>query len=143
MLTAGKFRGVVVDAECGQSKKGAPQVVVEFQLETGDHIRWYGGLVDKGRKHALKAFEALGFHGPLSAVKQLVGREADLVLEEEEWEGKKRVKVRWVNKAGGPLVSAPLPPAVQQDLDADLWGASLPGQTDGQPPHIDDDDVPF
>lgn len=113
---AGTWIGKVVDYGVTETKDGAPAVFVSFDVDMKDdgvnNMTWRGSLKEgKGREITLKALLALGFRG--RDVSELidgpdsnmidVGREAKLVCENEEYEGKTYCKIKWVNSmTGGP-----------------------------------------
>lgn len=103
-------------AEIGSKK--TPALIVTFEDERGARIQWSGWLSEKAINGTFDVLEtALGWDAAadnhqITALHadqpKLAGREATIVVEEEEYEGTVRLKVRWVNPRGyaGPGPSA-------------------------------------
>ena len=90
-----------------------PRVETTWQIDDGER----GGetfyrslyLTDAAVEHALKSLANAGFKGDdITAVDQIVGNKALLVLDEDTWEGKTRTVIKWINKLGGgtPMTGA-------------------------------------
>ena len=84
------------------SKNGKDQVVVLFAYvgEDGEEhmIRWYGFFTEATTDRTLDSLRYCGWTGDdLSNLEGLDANEVELVLEEEEYEGKLNTKVKWVN----------------------------------------------
>jgi hypothetical protein len=114
--TNGTFKGRVTDYGIGETKGGEPKVVVSFEVEfpTGTaNMKWDGHLnAGKAREITMKALvNTLGFRG--RDIAELIdgpdsnaistGREANLVIENEPYEGKDFYKIKWVNSLGGGM----------------------------------------
>lgn len=109
MITAGRFNGKVTDYGVSASSNDNCQVFVVFDIAfpEGEHsMTWYGSLnAGKAREITIKSLLVLGFHsnsfddlvdGKTSGAIE-IGKEASLVIENEEYEGKNRWKIKWVN----------------------------------------------
>lgn len=108
-IQAGRFNGKVTDYGVSASSNDNPQVFVVFDVAFPDgeqSMTWYGSLnAGKAREITIKALLVLGFHS--NSFDDLVdgkdsgaivlGKEASLVIENEEYEGKSRWKIQWVN----------------------------------------------
>lgn len=112
MIAAGKHRAKAVKGELSESgTKKTPCVAVEFQLvEEGSFIWWYGYLTEKTAKRTAESLKHCGFKGVDLAgdlmAQGLGSQEVELVIEHEEYEGKTRARVQWVNSLdGGPGAS--------------------------------------
>lgn len=105
MLEAGDYRARAVKAQLGKAKSGNPQIGVEFELLdfTGQRIGWYGSFSDAAFDITMRGLTAAGFHGAdVSDVSWVEGApEVVLVVAHEEWEGKTRAKVKFINSPGG------------------------------------------
>lgn len=127
--TPGRWRGRVTDHDMGRSSKGNIQVAIGFAYEDSEGVQnravYYGVFTDKtlaseyGPLYALKnlgfdlaaenfsdkAFAALGAKSAENSLGgALIGREADITVSHEEYEGEMRAKVDWVNTPGGGLM---------------------------------------
>lgn len=106
----------VVSHVVGKSGTGTPHVSVLFEDVNGDRITWYGYLTDKAMERTIASLQILGWDAvadnglvhKLNGTDALVGAEAEIVVEMEEWEGKPTPKVKWVNEVGGGMAK-PLP----------------------------------
>lgn len=96
-----------------ETSKGTPQVAVEFALldpEAEFHtLAWYGFLSDATFNRTIEALRYCGWQGEnLDDLQGLDANEVSLVVDEEEYEGKLQTRVRWVNRAVGLSVKAPI-----------------------------------
>lgn len=152
-----------VSVELGASSgKGTPQVVVRFlDSTTGEQFTWYGFLTEKTEERTLESLRYCGWRGAdvFGDLHVSATAEVDLVLETEEWEGKTREKVAWVNRPRG--AAAPVGDAQKAQLAARLraklakvdaklkaeGAAPSNGAANGyhppEPPPPDDADLPF
>jgi hypothetical protein len=99
----------------GESSSGKEQVVVSFHVLTPDaqeqRLTWYGYFTEKTADRTLESLRHCGWTGDdLTDLTGLDANEVQLVVEDEEYEGKVTAKVQWVNKAGGLALKAPLAP---------------------------------
>lgn len=111
LMGVGVHSSHVVSHQLGRSSKGTPHVAVLFENEEGEHITWYGYLSDAALEYTLATLAVLGWDpiendarvDTLNGTELLVGAQADLVIETEEYNGEHRPKVKWVNRPGGGL----------------------------------------
>lgn len=169
VIGIGRHAVQVVSHQLGRSGTGTPHVAVLFEDVNGDRITWYGYLTDAAMESTLKALSAIGwdpmkFDGridSLNGTDLLKGVEAEIVVEMEEYQGKPRPKVRWVNEPGGgglgDGMSADEATSFAAQLRAKVLGASkprpngAPGPARSAPPKAKagsvagdlDDDLPF
>lgn len=125
----GRFRGKVTEHDLGRASTGNIQVAIGFAYEDNDGVAqrvvYYGSFTKKsidseyGVLYALRnlgfdmaeqGFSDTAFAALAARTKEnpgggaLVGREADITVEHEEFDGKVRAKVAWVNAPGGGLM---------------------------------------
>jgi hypothetical protein len=111
----GVFAARAEAAQLTKTSKGDPQVLVVFEIlspgpQQGSKIGWYGFFTPKTQERTLEALYACGWHGPdLTDLSGVGDREVEIVVEEEEYQGKVRSKVRWVNVPGRGANISPLP----------------------------------
>jgi hypothetical protein len=110
--------------QLGESKeKKTPRVEVLFEFYADDAahtIRWDGYLTDGALDRTLEALRTCGWAGDdLSDLAGIDTNEVELVIEQEEYEGKTYDRVKWVNAIGGGGFSS-LEPAAQKTLAAQL-----------------------
>jgi hypothetical protein len=108
----GRYSAVVKDYGISETQAGDPQVFIAFDVAHGEGtetLTWFGSLKEgKAQEITLKGLLAAGFTG--KDVSELadgpdggalpLGIEVSLVIENEEYEGKTRTRIRWVNKPG-------------------------------------------
>jgi hypothetical protein len=93
------------------SDKGAEQVTVLFKLKggpnNGDNIEWTGYLTDKTLARTNESLRYMGWDGVDD--KSVMKNDVSLVIEIDEYKGKQRAKVQWVNSLAGnakPMTTA-------------------------------------
>lgn len=102
---------VVVDSTfLGKSrKKGTGYIGVRFKDDVGDTITAYLYTSDAALGRTIETLEMLGWsveanNGDVNSLNEtplLVGAKAEIVVEDEEYEGKFHAKVKWINPPGG------------------------------------------
>lgn len=109
LLEAGKHLAKAVDHCISSSEKGEPFLSVLFELEDGHKMMWRGSLThEKGKEITVRTLKTLGFAG---TVKDLargaesgcldMDKTVELDIQIEEYNGKKFLKIQWVNEVGG------------------------------------------
>lgn len=130
----GYYRARAVDGGLGHTEKGREQVAVQFEMLDdewkGNTITWFGYFDDRiVTKNNLSltdlTLQALRNAGwtcdDLSVLEGLGSTEVSLSIEHDEYEGKVRSKVAWVNKPGGGLmIKAPM-----KESDAKAFAARM------------------
>lgn len=114
LATAGQFNGLVHKPEAGwfgeSGVKKTPYIRLDLEVmddpeETGKRISWYGYLSDKALDNTIqKLVDAFDFSGDLNALytgqDTLAGKLCQFTTEFEEYDGKDRLKVKWLNPIG-------------------------------------------
>lgn len=95
----------------GLSKNNNTEIAVEFEILDesfrGEVITWVGHFTDKTAARTIESLQIAGWQGDdLSELadvpaNQMLTDEVSLTVEGEEYEGKWRPKVQWVNRPGG------------------------------------------
>jgi hypothetical protein len=93
-----------------ENDKGDVQLAVQFEISpndpdfAGQYITYYQRLVDeKNFEFAWKSLRACGVASDtFEDLRGIDANEVELVIEAREWEGKKKVEVKFVNPVGGP-----------------------------------------
>ena len=116
MMQPGRYKARAFDAELTQTRTGKEQIAVHFRISEGAHqgemIAWYGYTnTPASAKRTFEALRACGWAGQdLSNLEGLDSQEVELVLAQEEYEGRRRIQVRWVNslarRGGRPMTEA-------------------------------------
>lgn len=169
----GTYVGKVVDAGLAKAGNGNEQVALLCQLggtgpEKGLSLTYYGSFGENSIDITIKALRTAGWNGTdLAEVdrwKEVVPNPPDVnfVIEQEEYEGETRTRVRWINSAGGLGVKERLAPAEAQSFAQRMKGKLLafdqnnrgpknngaPGRSHSppprgnEPPPPDDSDAP-
>jgi hypothetical protein len=125
MLPEGRYRAKAIKGEIGEGKS-AEQIGIEFVLTEagefkGSHRTYYGSFSEAALEITIKAMRTAGWRGDdvadLSSLSRADTPEVELVVAHEEWEGKTREKIKWVNSAGGVALKA-LDQGKKQELAA-------------------------
>lgn len=145
MLPAGKYVAKAIDAALGKAGTGTYQLAVNLQVQEGEHkdkcIIWFGYLSENALPYTVEAMTALGWSGDdVTDLKGITANEVQIVVDSEEYEGRTRSKVQYVNKlGGGPIVKERLGADEERALAAKLKGriaamrAKSPAPASGAP----------
>lgn len=100
----------------GETGTGKEQVAVEFTIltegATEQGLVWYGYFTEATLERTIESLRHMGWKGddPSDGLPGLDANEVDIVVENEEFEGRTYAKVQWVNRPGGLAIKAPLAP---------------------------------
>ncbi len=120
MLPEGRFKARAIEGGLGESSEGNPQVGVRFTILDeefhGEEITWFGSFSrNKGQgtktpfERTIESLRACGWKGDdLSNLEGIDANEVSLVVEHDNYNGKILAKVKWVNRAGGLALKAPM-----------------------------------
>lgn len=166
-LKPGTFKAKGMSAALGYTSSDKEQVAVELRILDeeflGDTITWYGYFTDGTTERTLESLRLLGWAGDdLFDLSGIGSTEVRIVIEEDEYEGKVRLKVRWVNAIGGLGLAKPMNEAQSRAFAARMKGSVLAhnkkadagtgqrassgraaGPRDDVPPPSDNDAPPF
>lgn len=158
MVTAGTYRARAIASGVGVSNtKSTPFVRIAFALldREGQEIDWIAYVTDKTQERVAEDLRTLGYqgHDPEELhnrgpedVAKLLPNVVSIVVEEEEWKGEMRTRVRWINpekKAGTSSLFAGMKAAFAQ-LDQKSGGGKKPaGGAIPRPAPVQEDDIPF
>lgn len=88
--------------------KGTPYVAVNMEIvgegeQAGRHIAYIGYFTENTTQRTVESLRYMGFKGNelATAITQKLDNEVEIVVEHEEYDGKWRAKVAWVNRVGG------------------------------------------
>lgn len=135
----GNYLARGTQAALGETGTGKEQVAVIFKILApgfeGKHITWFGYFTDKTADRTIESLRICGWAGSdLSDLSGIDTNEVELVIANEEYEGKTISKVRWVNRAGGVGLAAPMSPEKAKAFAAKMKGAVLRyDQANGKP----------
>lgn len=127
MISKGTYLGKVVGWTLGGLDNGKEHVAIDFEffeLEGVPRMTWYGYLhTEKIFPMTMKALREIGFKGnDISDLSSINDAQASLVVEVEEYEGKARSKIKWVNSPDGRPSLAPMDPVAAKNFAATLRG---------------------
>jgi hypothetical protein len=128
ILEPGDYRAKAVEAALGRSSKGTEQVAVRFSLLDFPQqtITWYGYFSEKAFEISMRGLRAAGFTGDnladLSSLREEVSPEVVLVIDHDEYNGKVRPRVQFINGAGGMAVKDALDEAEAKTFAARMKG---------------------
>jgi len=163
MIFAGTYRAKAIASNIGVSNtKSTPFIRVTLRVldnqEHGQEIDWIAYVTDKTEERVAVDMRTLGFQGNdlevlhdrnEEEVAQLLPNVVSIVVEEEEWKGEVRTRVRWINpekKEVGSSLFAGMKAAFAQ-LDQKSGGGKKPTAgaipRPAPPPSVQDDDIPF
>ncbi len=105
----GTYPVTVVEHGLSQSDNGREYIAVQLEHAEHGRIWWYGYFTDKSLEITLKALEAMGWDpslndGDITTLDRtglLNGNAAEVVVDWDEYDGKRLLKAKWVNKVGG------------------------------------------
>lgn len=105
----GRYAATVIDAQFGQSRKnGTPHLELNLETDRGERISAWLYLSPKAFENTTRRLrDAFGFNGDYeTAVEQVRGKPCSITVEEETGDdGKRRLRVAWVN---GPRAVKPV-----------------------------------
>lgn len=134
MIVPGKYLAKIADYSIIENDSGELVVVIRFEFDGGKNWAWTGGFgSDKARERTLKTLMTCGLKsdeldllcdGPSSGALDTES-EVEIVLEESEYNGKKRLQISYVNPVGGRSFGA----AITKDkARPKLGGMNLKGE---------------
>lgn len=102
MIPTGTYKARAREWAFGLSQNGNEQIAVMFALVGGEHdgqtITWFGHFTDKTLERTLDSLRHMGWQSDnIAELDDLGTNEVEIVIDEEEYDGKVRSKVRWVN----------------------------------------------
>lgn len=171
-MNDGIYPAQVVEGLLGVASTGNEQVAVSLEVTdvdgnpTGERIAWYGTFTEAAYPYTVKTLRVMGWRGDdLSDLSSIAGTPVSIVVQSEEYKGKVRQKVAFVNAPGGGAIlkEQMTPDAAKSFADrmrskirmADAMegkprnnGAPAPKSRGGAlshepPPHTDSDEIPF
>ena len=104
LTNPGRHAATVTALEFGESNNGTPFLRLDFNTAEGSIAGWLY-LSDKALPGTVRTLrQAFDFNGDFETAKeQVTGKECSIVVENESYEGKDRLKVKWVNSAKSPV----------------------------------------
>lgn len=106
----GKYlaRAINESVDMGLSNSGTEQISIQFALLDADGeptdatITWIGNFkTTKSMEITSKALKATGWGGSLKDLSGIGSKNSELDVQYDEYNGERRLKVKWVNTPGG------------------------------------------
>lgn len=149
----GTYRAAFGGYKLGFSSAGNEQIGILFELldepHKGRELVWYGSFSEAAFPITWRSLRALGWQGTAIATfaeDVKIGHVASLVVESEEFDGKRRNRIIFINRAGGIPMRDQMNPAQRQafakKVQAMIDGKIHERKAPGAPP-LDDDAIPF
>ena len=168
MFEVGRHQAKITDYGMKETNAGDPQIFISLKgMEKGDLITWFGSLKEgKAREITLKTLITCGFTGnSVANIAQGVSancldtkKELSIVVSENEYQGKKSMRVDWINEPSAGIQNRLTQvEAIQKTQGYNLEGAliqlrremqgtatqSAPEVSTGQQQQFAADDIPF
>lgn len=123
----GTYLATALEATLGAADTGTPYIGVLFHLkEAGAKLTWRGFFTEKTQERTIEALRACGWKGDdLSEVSFPAGNEVEVVVANEEWDGKVHPKIQWVNAIRGPAVKNAMSAGERKAFAERMRGAVL------------------
>ena len=109
-ITAGTKKAKPIAARFIETDKGTPGIEVAFEFDN-ERLTWVGWMTEKAQERSVKILvEVLGWNGSEAVDAEGVftdpkafsfGKDVEVVVELETYEGKTYPKIKWVNNLGG------------------------------------------
>lgn len=118
-------------AEFAYGKSGGKEcIAVRFEFVGGPHdgksIQWFGYFTEKTEERTLESLRHAGWVGAdIVNLDGLGTTEVELVIGDEEYEGKVRSKVQWVNRASRVTIKDQLDSSALQSFAARMRGKAV------------------
>jgi hypothetical protein len=100
-------------------------VLFDYVDQNGEagSIQWWGYFTDKTWERTLESLRYMGWQGDdLGSLDSLDANEVELVLDEEEYQGKKSTKVQWVNRLQALYIKDPMDQGERASFAARMRG---------------------
>jgi hypothetical protein len=119
-IQPGTYRGRPVAAALGLAGTGTEQIAVTFEFvdPPGERLTWYGFFTENTEERTVEALRHCGWHGDDLSVfvqgqplPEGFDQEVELVVKQEQYQGKTQTRIAFVNSGGGM--------ALKNALDAD------------------------
>jgi len=114
-----RARPIQGSPKVGFTKNGTEQVGVQLALldadgvETDSTISWYGYFTDATSQRTMESLRYMGWQGDNLADLSTVGtKDCEIVIDWEEYQGNRSLRVKWVNATGRRTV------AMNAEMDA-------------------------
>lgn len=146
-IQAGTWRAKATGAELGYTSTGKEQVAMSIEILDGpsaNHIiTWYGYFTEKTTDRSLESLMIAGWDGEdLAAMTGVGSTEFQVVIEEDTYEGKTRMRVQWINRlfGSGPALKNKMDTGAKVSFAERMKGRALAVKQGLPKPPVDEDD---
>lgn len=103
-IEPGYYKATPTEYKWCYSSKGTKSICVRFEIldagnAEGVFINWHGYFSEKAWERTIESLRYMGFEGD-DLTEMLLNKTVQIVIENEEYEGKMHSRVRWVNSLG-------------------------------------------
>jgi hypothetical protein len=129
-MKPGTYKARAKEWALGMSKNGKEQIALMFEVTSGEYagqsITWFGYFTETAVDRTLDSLRHCGWASDnLTELDSLSANEVELVLDSEEFEGKERLKVKWVNRASRLALKEQMSPQAAAAFAAKLRGKAV------------------
>ena len=105
-IEPGKYKAQCVAYEYAETSTGKTHIAARFEVETNEgkkKITWMGYFTEKTRKRTFESLKHMGWDGKTLSDLGPLTLNVELDIVADEYLGKVRSKVAWVNALGGSV----------------------------------------
>jgi hypothetical protein len=129
-MKSGTYVARATDWDLGTTDNGKDYIGVFFKIEEGEFlgetITWYGYFTEKTEQRTIESLRYCGWEGhDFTKLEGLSRNPVKIVIDEEEYEGKKRLKVQWVNRLGSMAIKNTMDDKKRAAFSARMKGAAM------------------
>lgn len=142
MISQGKHEALAIEwSQVTQNEKsGREEMRVLFELCGGEHngetITWYGYFTEKTAERTLESLRYMGWAGTdITDIQGLDQKRVQLVIEHDDYNGKTRTKVAWVNRVNAVFMGTPMDDAKKKAFAARMKGLVLASKQSASSPN--------
>lgn len=126
----GTFAARAQEWALGVSQGGNEQVAVLFRIIGGEHdgqcLTWFGHFTEKTLDRTLDSLRHCGWASDsIAELDGLDANEVQIVVDEEEYEGKLRTRIKWVNRPSRLALKEQMTPDAAKAFAARLRGKTI------------------
>lgn len=130
MLAQGTYKARGVDGALGMTGTGKEQVAIGLEILEGEskgaYVTWHGYFTDATFDRTIESLRLLGWQGTdLADLRGIGTTEVSIVVEHEQYEGKLKARVQWINSPGGIALKERLDPGQAASFAARMKGKIL------------------
>lgn len=142
MITEGRYNAIAEAWKLGITDNGKKYIAVQFKFlegPVGERRTWHGYFTEKTQRRTIEAMRYCGWVGhDLLNLEGLDRNMIQLVVQHEEYEGKVRDRIAWVNSPSTIMVKTPLEGSALERFAQQMKGMAMSvEEVEGTPPPTD------